>query len=290
MAAYGGFNSNTSAPRGGYIAGGSPSADSPSKRARSSPIPLASSHRRADENDAGQAGSGGTMSQALVPLTIKQLLSAETTPDSQFLVDGREVLLITVVGQLRDISESSTNLRLTLHDSTGSVDCLWWIETTDAEYTREQRAKWTVGSYLRVYGNPRYFNQQRSIVVSRVQPVTDCNEITFHFLQCISVHLAATRGVPMSVDGGAGAQTTAAPQYTQQATAPAQSIQLPSNVHHMVLDLVKQSTSEDGASVASIIAQLETVATVPQIKDALNFLTNEGHIYTTTDEEHFKTF
>ena len=48
---------------------------------------------------------------------------------------------------------------------------------------------------MRIVGNLRSFQGQRSLVAFRVLPVADMNEITFHNLQAIYVHLVNTKGV-----------------------------------------------------------------------------------------------
>jgi hypothetical protein len=50
------------------------------------------------------------------------------------------------------------------------------------------------GCYVRVVGHYRSFNDKKSVVAYRIVPIVDFNEITYHFLECIHVHLQNTRG------------------------------------------------------------------------------------------------
>jgi hypothetical protein len=53
------------------------------------------------------------------------------------------------------------------------------------------------GSYVRVFGNLRPTPGGRSVVGFQLLPITDFNEITFHYLEVIAVHLRNTQGVCM---------------------------------------------------------------------------------------------
>ena len=48
------------------------------------------------------------------------------------------------------------------------------VRATQAE---QQRSEWRVGTYVRLHGNLRSFDNQRSIVAYHVRPVTDFNEV-----------------------------------------------------------------------------------------------------------------
>ena len=44
----------------------------------------------------------------------------------------------------------------------------------------------------------RAFNQVRSIVAFHIQPLTDFNEYTFHFIEVVHTHLRNTKGAAVS--------------------------------------------------------------------------------------------
>jgi replication factor A2 len=55
----------------------------------------------------------------------------------------------------------------------------------DADGQAANRAEWKLGSYVRVYGHLRAFQGQRGVIAFNMRPVTDFNEITYHFLEVI---------------------------------------------------------------------------------------------------------
>lgn len=52
--------------------------------------------------------------------------------------------------------------------------------------------------YVRVIGNLKSFNNKRSVNATVVKPVKDLNEVQYHLLEAIRVHLYHTRG-PLDV-------------------------------------------------------------------------------------------
>ena len=55
-------------------------------------------------------------------------------------------------------------------------------------------------TYVRVYGNIRSFNNQRSLVAFKITPITDMNELTSHLLEVVHGHLSLTKGQTMVRD------------------------------------------------------------------------------------------
>jgi hypothetical protein len=73
------------------------------------------------------------------------------------------------------------------------------LDTLAGPFANAQRSLFSylwfsVGSYVRVIGNMRSFIDARSVLAFRVMPITDYNEVTYHFLDVIHVHLAVLKG------------------------------------------------------------------------------------------------
>lgn len=54
-----------------------------------------------------------------------------------------------------------------------------------------------------------------------------------------------------------------------------------------IATIIKNSASEVGASIAEVSRHLKGVPE-KAIRDAVEFLSGEGHIYSTIDDDHFK--
>ena len=53
-------------------------------------------------------------------------------------------------------------------------------------------------------------------------------------------------------------------------------------------EMIRQSMDEDGINRDLMFNQVRTKMSVDEMDDAIDFLTNEGHIYSTRDEDHFR--
>jgi len=56
-----------------------------------------------------------------------------------------------------------------------------------------------------------------------------------------------------------------------------------------VYQLIKSSTEEQGVDRDNINQQVRTKMSKQEMDSALDYLSSEGHIYSTIDEDHFKT-
>jgi len=152
-----------------------------------------------------------------------------------------------------------------------------------------------VGSYVRVIGNLRSFLDTRSVLAFRVLPIKQFDELTYHFLDAIHVHLAVTRGdlesdkpsLPASHDQNRGPIASgrrAAPlerkavtgqfTYTQQA----------------VLEVIRVAgrRNQDGCSIGEVFEALGAQFTETDLREAIEWLQGEGHLYNTVSEEFFR--
>lgn len=67
----------------------------------------------------------------------------------------------------------------------------------DADFpTASKKPKIEENGYVRVFGQLKAFNENRHVGARIIRPITDFNEISFHFLEATSVHLYFTRGPP----------------------------------------------------------------------------------------------
>jgi replication factor A2 len=63
-----------------------------------------------------------------------------------------------------------------------------------------------------------------------------------------------------------------------------------SPLHAKIMKIVQKSDStNEGTVVYTIIGALRNESTEQQIRDALDWLCTEGHLYQTVDDDHYKT-
>uniref|UniRef100_A0A7S0WS52 Replication protein A C-terminal domain-containing protein n=1 Tax=Pyramimonas obovata TaxID=1411642 RepID=A0A7S0WS52_9CHLO len=251
-----------------------------------------------------KAGGGGQKNESLTPLTVRQLHEALQggNVDESLTVDGDDLHSLTLVGKVVDAQDSSTMLSYTLDDGTGKVEVRMWLDDEGDLGQSMSGSGYAKGTYVRVYGNLRTFQNQRNIVAFQIRPVVDFNEVTFHLLEAIFVHTKRTKAMGM----GAGAPTT--PNVKFNPNAPA-NYQTPvpayngnsgannnSNGMEACQDKVMRAfetpqaaTNEAGLSVDSLVQELGSMFSKEQIRTAVETLVNDGHLYSTIDDNHYKS-
>lgn len=244
----------------------------------------------------GGRPTGNKDRQSLIPTTIKQLKNAppQANGDNGFTLDGKDLYQVTVCGLIVSADEASTSLQYVINDGTGTIQVKMWMDSDGADAMAERKAQWKEGVVVRVVGNLRVFNSVKSLVAYSIQPIKDFNEYTFHFIDVVHTHLLHTKGKPEppaaaapagyapAIAGGiapTGGASYAAPQ--QGASA---------------LDLVlkffqsKGEASESGCTVTDAANALASSnVTVEQVRQHVEHLVNEGHLYSTIDDDHFKS-
>lgn len=131
-------------------------------------------------------------SQPLTPLTVKQIREAFQSSDDKtnFLIDGVDVNNVKLVGMMLNKAERVTDVSFVIDDGTGRIDCYRWVN--EAVDTREV-GNVHDGMYVTVHGHLKGFQGKKQMMVYSIRPVTDHNEIAYHFADCIYVHCYNTK-------------------------------------------------------------------------------------------------
>ncbi|KAL2928908.1 Replication protein A 32 kDa subunit B [Bienertia sinuspersici] len=232
--------------------------------------------------------------QGIVPLTVKQLNEAllMNSDSNNISVDGVDVNNVTLVGMVFDKVERVTDVGFFLDDGTGRINVLRWInEPCDTNEMANIKDK----MYVRVHANLKGFQGKRQLVAFAVRPMTDFNELSFHFLECMYVHMYNTklRATNVSADPQVTSSVNGIPfrgyQGTQQSHLPGQFSEM-KGVEQLVMSYLQQPAalaSTTGVHVNELVQRLNIP--LDQIMSAIRFLDDEGHVYSTIDDEHYKS-
>uniref|UniRef100_A0A3P9LE02 Replication protein A C-terminal domain-containing protein n=1 Tax=Oryzias latipes TaxID=8090 RepID=A0A3P9LE02_ORYLA len=149
------------------------------------------------------------------------------------------------------------------------------------------------GTYVKVSGNLRSFQNHRSMVAFCIRPLEDMNEITSHMLEVVQAHMAL--GKPQNTLGGGGGMTAGSvskPAIGGMGGSYAGASDMTNNGlspnQNQVLSLIRGCPEPQGISIQDLKHRLGGMS-LPMIKQAVEFLSNEGHIFSTIDEDHFKS-
>ncbi|KTG33856.1 hypothetical protein cypCar_00040651, partial [Cyprinus carpio] len=193
---------------------------------------------------------------------------------------------VTIVGVIRNTDKSTINIQYKVDDMTAApMDVKQWIDTEDMGVDNSVIPP---GSYVKVSGNLRSFQNNRSLVAFSVRVLEDMNEVTSHMLEVVNAHMQQSKPQSM-MGGGAGTNMMPTAQTSMSSTGSY------SGASMMLVNGL--SANQNQASQKCFIVQelnfffytgliLTSLCFYRQIVD---FLSNEGHIFSTIDEDHFRS-
>lgn len=236
------------------------------------------------------------------PLTVKQIADAQLSGSGDkgapFVVDGVEIANIRLVGMVNGKAERATDVSFTLDDGTGRLDFIRWVnDATDSAET----AAIQNGMYVAVIGTLKGLQDKKHATAFSVRPITDYNEVTLHFIQCVRIHIENTKskvGSPAKTNSAIG--TSLSNSLSEATTPTSLKSQAPvtsgtdgsgtDDLHTQVLKILCEpvnAESEHGVHIDEITKRFKLPA--EKIKEAIYYNVDIGHIYSTIDDFHFKS-
>ncbi|KAM9532367.1 replication protein A 32 kDa subunit [Guaruba guarouba] len=223
-------------------------------------------------------------SQNIVPCTVSQLLAAEQVEET-FRIGDVEIAQVTIVGIIRHAEKAPTNILYKVDDMTAApMDVRQWVDTDEAG---SENVVVPPGTYVKVAGHLRSFQNKRSLVAFKIMPLENMNEFTTHMVEIVNAHMILRRNLmsaskaPQSFSTGMGDVGG----YGGGGSLPVNGL----TVHQtQVLNLIKNCPVPEGMSLQELKVQLHNMS-MSTIKQAVEFLSSEGHIYSTVDDDHYKS-
>ncbi|XP_023219081.1 replication protein A 32 kDa subunit-like [Centruroides sculpturatus] len=227
----------------------------------------------------------------VVPCTIAQILKAPDM-DEHMKIGSMSAHILTVIGMVKSVDEQSTRIVYTIDDMTGApLEVQMWIGE-NMEVTNEKRSSIMENSYVRVTGSMRTVKGNKLLIAFKVSPVKEVNEITMHLLEVLHTNMAVavmdsqavTQGNNGLIKNNFGMEKSAFSMGNQQCNVTSGL----NKQQQLVFQVISSDQSMEGVSYDQLYASLQTLSK-QVIRDAVDFLSNEGHIYSTIDDDHFKS-
>jgi len=198
---------------------------------------------------------------------------------------------VSLVGIIKNVLKRANDLTYLVDDMTFSGEVVVKVQgddTEDIENEDQQQASsssshssFIENQYVRVYGILKNIGGQRILQSFKILPIRDLNEITNHMLECMnaSVHYTAK-------NNGGETSSHAAPlkSTNNNYNSPEDGL---TALQRQISTIIKNAKDESGIHLNEICAYLKTT-NQKSIREALEFLSTEGHVYSTVDDEHFK--
>ncbi|RDX73210.1 Replication protein A 32 kDa subunit A [Mucuna pruriens] len=255
-------------------------------------------------NDSSPAPSKSRETQGLVPVTVKQISEATQSGDekSNFVINGVDLNNVTLVGMVFEKVERNTDVNFVLDDGTGRIKCRRWVnETFD---TKEMEEEWHVRSCLWAFEKLSRCQATccllcQACALDPFLPVTNFDEIPFHFIDCIHNHLRSK----VKVEGITSANPSSGSSFNTPIKNAPNGSQAPSSnpayaqysmdglkdYDKLVIDYLQQHSDmsdERGIHVNELSRELKLP--LDKIMLSLKTLGDDGLVYSTIDDYHYK--
>ena len=247
-----------------------------------------------------RGGGGGSASrkrasydeQTIQPVTVSLMLQSkpEQLHDSNGLQlpDGRNLYHVQFVAAVRSFEDNSTHIMYQMEDGTGGViGVKQWLEDssecTGVMDLRRLCCKEHV--YLKVVGQLKDYDGTKMVLADSIRPLSTANQITHHFLQVVYQGEMYKKGGANSFEPQSVQQPGFAGTPIMKRGAPL----ISSNDGESALREAVLSSfagGDLGNSISNVVDTLRSRYPEEAIRKEINYLSNEGKLYSTIDEEH----
>jgi replication factor A2 len=220
--------------------------------------------------------------QTIQPCTIGMMLQIRSGADdsnSLVLPDGRKVHHVAFVGAIKVVIQEATYIEYVIEDGTGSINVREWVnQETDCAAKLDMRKICVVDIYVKVVALPKVYSENVLLIAESIRPITSGNELNCHLLDVVYAgEKYINRGKLV---------------LPQRALPGSISIQKAEgiDVRDAVINFIwtESNKSDVGAEIAICVSQLGLTYGETAVRKVVEDLTNEGLIYSTTNELFYK--
>jgi len=240
----------------------------------------------------GSNPSGGKAKRAqnIVPVKIEEVLNA---PEEGFQIEGVEVGMICILGKVTDVDIKATKTTYKVEDNTGSVEVVHWVTEEGASTPKVPE-----GSSIRVVGSIRTQGENKHVMGFGIMDAMTEAERDNHDLKVVFSHLKLKQLNAKLSGGQTGTMDNSGLSNSMMGSGVGAnfggggssfSSSFGNKNYDTVYALIKQSQDDQGINISSILQSVQGKMSKSEMDSAIDYLSNEGHIYSTVDDEHFKS-
>jgi len=212
--------------------------------------------------------------------------------DDGLKIEGIEVGMVSIVGKILSTDHGETKSTIVIEDHLGTIEAVQWHDE-NSESPQDQEANGIIeGADVRIIGSVRTQQDKRYLMVFRVSLVQSEEEKDSHKLEVEHAKLLI-RKMNDKENAAIGANNYGLSNSMMSSSAPSTGSGAGASFGNAKYDSIYKMVAgcdrEEGMSRDELSQQLAGKMSRKDVDDGLEFLSNEGHIYSTTDEDHFKT-
>jgi len=233
-------------------------------------------------------------SHNLTPLTCADIANMK---DEKFTFQNHQAEKVSLCGVVRSLDITAIKAVLVIDDRTGPAVTCQSMDVSDSDLNKLQ-----IGCYVKVFGMIRQISpnkddgMRRIINVLRIRPCASLNLVSQHMLECArakTYYLTANKRLETAQEtqdsikmehNGASTSGLDGSKFGAETLIGG----LNDKQNKVMLFLKTHSSEENGVHVSEIVSRLRPSGVSERdVRDSLEFLSNEGHIYSTIDEETY---
>ncbi|XP_055848216.1 replication protein A 32 kDa subunit, partial [Episyrphus balteatus] len=216
--------------------------------------------------------------KGVVPVVLKQVLDS---PEGNFQMWGMTFGMVTSVAIVRSIDTSSTKMTYHLEDHTGQIEAHYWLEEGDSLKAPDIM----LNSYAKVFGTVRQHGGQKTLMVFKMLPVNDANQVVTHLLEVLHSRYKAEEYSKKGDNAGGFGDFSMGGGAQPSAQAGGNNLGLEGK-QLAVFQAIKNHATEEGINRMELQKRFSHISK-GELDNILDFMTSEGHIYSSIDADHF---
>lgn len=228
--------------------------------------------------------------QGLMAVTVKMVQEQALEEGSCMRFHGgHEASLVELVGQVESTEIDQMFMKYVVDDGTGRIACKKFIDP------EKSKAMLPVGTFVRVIGLFRRFGADNFITAHRVEALANLDEIARHRIEVVHtfVQLKSSQGGTVSAAGSAVHTDYSSSAHNSASDAapmgqdPAIGVFL-AEVQRVFGPRGPKYNPNVGVSRQSLHMHFLNQMPAKLIDEKIQFLHDEGHMFSTIDDNHFQ--
>lgn len=239
-------------------------------------------------NTTASASATDVQKDGILPVCIRQMILV----DDDVKMFNFAYALVSLVVIVRKIEYTSTKITCTIEDHTGRMEAHFWLDDEGGK-----APKITQNAYARIIGTSRKVGDQNVIVIYHAEEVENINEVTTHRLEILFARFKAeqlSKGGGLMKDTGSklgGMSSTSGntnePMETNAATT-YHGLAGKDNLIYQAISVNSMANNGSGFSRTELYATFPKLPNI-EVDNSIDYLIQEGHIYSTVSSDNFKT-
>lgn len=190
-------------------------------------------------------------------LTAKQINSIPLDEGSSILICDRfEVSNLQIAGYIGNVKKISSGFVFEIYDTTGKIDCAFWVNGSFEELTAEQIVE---GNLVKINGSLKTFGNKKTLNGSCIS-VINTNTFLYHLTSCLYQHLYFTGKMEKEIEKKGNVLSL-------------------TKIQTDILEVYRNNQDNEGLDLEIVVAMLKDKYTENDIKNNIDGLLSNCHLY-----------